>query len=428
MTADPFRPLIAPDGSFLPQPVKAAKLVVDPAEMRARAAEIGASLDAWKTKPRKATARSRSFAVIKEEMLRPLYPGLLWRGKYSVFAGDPGLGKSVLCNAELPARLTRGGKVSPHSDDVFEPVNVGIASSEDGAEDTLAPRLRIAGADMNRVFNLEGIFDADGNLQHLDMGRHLAAIDDFIAEHKLSLMVLDPISSFFGKIDSNSQTDVRGVVDPMKAILEKHACALLGVMHLNKAGGMAAIYRLGGSISMVGAPRAAFGFVRDESQGSKSDRLLLPIKVNLAPEDRGFAMRIANCDGYPKIEWSPVRPDISVNEALGAKPPTQADRAVLALQDVLLPGREVPASTIDRICAERNIGEKARAAALKKLNASKRHEGGKNGKAGWYWSVPNVEVADGAQWVEDGPRAEEVAEDARASLTEAADAVLGNWI
>lgn len=276
---------------------------------------------------------------IIEEKLIALYPGLLWVGKHTSFAGDPGLGKSVV-SLDIAARLSRGGVVSPYSADKFEPCNVLIASGEDASADTVVPRLRVAGADLKRVKILSGVV-CEGLAQHIDLGRHLRELEAAIKEHAAKLLVIDPVSSFLGKIDGNSQTDVRGAIDPVNKMLERTGCAMLSVAHLNKSNSLRAIYRVGGSIALVGAPRAVFGFVRDETAGDpKTARLLLPVKVNLVREPEGYGLALTDSGGYPKIQWNAERSLARIDDALNPPQVPASDRAADALREILADGAE----------------------------------------------------------------------------------------
>lgn len=300
-------------------------------------------------------AHLESFADIQEEKLVTVFPSLLWRGKHTTIAGDPGLGKSVI-SVEIAARLTRGGKVSPYSDEIFPPCNVVMASSEDGKADTIKPRLRVAGADMRRVTRLGGVFGERG-LEHTDLGRHLDELKAAIVATKAGLLILDPVTSFFGKgIDGNSQTDIRGVIDPVNAMLEETGCALLGIAHLNKATNLKAIYKIGGSIAMVGAPRAVYGFVRDGE--SKTARQLLPVKMNLAPEDQGFSLALVDSGGYPKIEWHAERSSKRIDDVLNPTK-SKADGAADALRAFLADGAEHDSGLIYSAMREKGFGRDA---------------------------------------------------------------------
>src|SRR5881227_3238974 len=82
-----------------------------------------------------------------------LWPGRLALGKLAILDGDPGLGKSLLA-LDLCARLTTG-RPFPDATAAHPPVQPAAAvvlNGEDGGADTLCPRLRTLGADLDRVF------------------------------------------------------------------------------------------------------------------------------------------------------------------------------------------------------------------------------------------------------------------------------------
>src|SRR5438552_1105168 len=79
-----------------------------------------------------------------------LWPARLARGKLSIFDGDPALGKSLV-TLDLCARITTG-RPFPDGAPAIRPGNVLIINGEDTAEDTVAPRLRALGADLDRAF------------------------------------------------------------------------------------------------------------------------------------------------------------------------------------------------------------------------------------------------------------------------------------
>lgn len=379
-------PLRSVPKSEPPAPANDGAAAIDAAEQRAEEAQ---------RKSKVKRALSRTFDRVTEEPLIEIYPGMLWAGKYSVIGGDPGLGKSVL-ECYIAAALSRGGKVSPYSDKEFKPRHVIICSSEDDPADTIKPRLRVAGADMSRVHDLAGMLNTEGNFEHLNLGAHLDALDEYLGDLKPAVLILDPITSFFGKIDSNSQTDVRGIVDPAMRLFRKHGTALLGIIHLNKNERASAIYRIGGSISMVGAPRCALGFLRDKTGDAKSDRLLLPIKMNLQREEPGFALRIVDKDGHPLAEWKKERCEILIDEIVGAAQQTKTQIAEDLLREVLAPGRAIPAADIEHMCRERGIGKDTRRDALHTLGAEAKRVGAEGTKNGfWTWIIPESGVKEG---------------------------------
>src|SRR5437763_160146 len=78
-----------------------------------------------------------------------LWPDRVALGRLTLMDGDPGQGKSLL-TLDLAARLTTG-REWPDGYRSGEPANVLVLSGEDNMNDTVVPRLRAAGADLDRV-------------------------------------------------------------------------------------------------------------------------------------------------------------------------------------------------------------------------------------------------------------------------------------
>jgi hypothetical protein len=382
--------------------------------------------DPFASTPKRKRPISRRFDSIREESLVAIYPKLLFAGKHTTIGGDPGLGKSLV-SVDITARITRGGRISPYSDEQFAPATVILCSAEDDAADTVKPRLRTAGADMTRIIDLVGVLGFEDGQEHLNLGEHLAVLDELLGDTKARVLVLDPISSFLGKIDSHQNSQVRGVIDPIKRLLERHRAALLSVQHLNKNERASAINRFSGSISFVGAPRMAFIFMRDRTQGSKGDRWLLPAKSNLMPDEPGYGLRIGTKDGQPLLDWRTERVDQDVNDVLNAPTPTKTKLAEDMLRSVLASGLEVPAADIERMCRERGYGRQVRRDALHSIGATSKRVGAKGTKDGqWVWSLPPGIIRDD-EGFDDAPHGEALAEAARAPLNAAVTRIEKDW-
>lgn len=86
----------------------------------------------------------RRVSDVPLEKISWLWPGRIARGKLTVIAGHPGLGKSQV-TAWMAATVTTG-RPWPGSDQRAAPSNVLILNAEDAVADTIRPRLIAAGA------------------------------------------------------------------------------------------------------------------------------------------------------------------------------------------------------------------------------------------------------------------------------------------
>jgi putative DNA primase/helicase len=92
---------------------------------------------------------TRCAAEIEPEPIDWIWDGRIARGKLTVIGGDPEEGKSQL-GVYIGATISNGG-AWPNSEGRAPRGSVIILSAEDGAEDTLVPRLIAAGADRRKM-------------------------------------------------------------------------------------------------------------------------------------------------------------------------------------------------------------------------------------------------------------------------------------
>lgn len=112
---------------------------MDPAEAARRLEELEADDN----------GRFVAASEIEPEAVTWLWPRRLAQGKVHLLDGDPGLGKSTLL-LDLAARLSNGSPW-PDAEHGRELQTSLVLSAEDGAADTVVPRLKAAGADLERV-------------------------------------------------------------------------------------------------------------------------------------------------------------------------------------------------------------------------------------------------------------------------------------
>jgi putative DNA primase/helicase len=140
----------------------------------------------------------------------------------------------------------------------------------------------------------------------------------------VALVIIDPISSYMGKIDSHKNSEVRGALEPASEMADRMKVAILSITHFSKTGSgntNKALHRFIGSIAFIGAPRAAFAVIEDSENEGRI--LLLHAKNNMAAKPQGLAYRLLQTivgddivASYVHWEDTPVA--ISANEALAA--------------------------------------------------------------------------------------------------------------
>ena len=244
----------------------------------------------------------RRASEVQPERVAWLWPGRLALGKPTVLDGDPGLGKSTL-TLDLAARVTTGAAM-PGGAAGGEPRGVVLLSAEDGAADTIVPRLVAAGADLGRVFILDGVAVPGGPADPVTLPDALDAVEAAVVALDAALVVVDPLMAYLGgDVNAHRDQDVRRAMAPLAAMLERTGCAGLLVRHLNKAAGVPALYRGGGSIGIVGAAR--FGLLVGRDPDDETARVVAPTKCNVGPEPPALRYRLEAAPGSDaaRVVW-----------------------------------------------------------------------------------------------------------------------------
>lgn len=248
----------------------------------------------------------RRMSEIEKQELRWLWPGRVPLGKLTLFAGDPGLGKSFV-TLDIAARVTRGTDW-PDGTAACKRGSVIVLSAEDDPGDTIRPRLEAAGADLNNVHVLQAVRRAkptgEQSLEHFSLEADLFALQDAIVSlSDVRLIVIDPVSAYLGGVDSHVNANVRTLLAPLSAMAAATRVAVVTVTHLNKSNS-SALYRASGSVAFVAAARAVWLFAKNPDDAAQ--RLMLPGKMNLAPEQGGMGYRLeAKRDGAVVV-WGGV--------------------------------------------------------------------------------------------------------------------------
>ena len=167
--------------------------------------------------------------------------------------------------------------------------DVVILTAEDGLADTIRPRLDVAGADVSACGSLQAVRTEATRERPFSLAADVDALEAVVNEHGGALVILDPLDAYLQGVDGHRNSEVRGVLAPLAAMLERTGAAGLLVHHLNKdASTVNALYRAGGSLAFVAAARAVFGVAPDPD--SEGRRLFLPVKLNIAAKPRGHRL------------------------------------------------------------------------------------------------------------------------------------------
>ena len=339
-----------------------------------------------------------------------LWPGRFAIGKIGVIAGLPDEGKGqILCY--LTARITRG-QTWPIAEGRSRLGHVIILSAEEDPNDSLGPRLKAAGADLERVTLIKMVSDLneDGQPQK----RMFSLVTDLerlrqkiIAAGNVTAVLIDPITAYLGvdEMDSYRDTDVRAVLGPLKELAEEMRIAVISVMHFNKKVDITnALLRVSNSLAFVGLPRHVYAVVYDadnertlfvrakNNDVAKSDSQTLAFHFEV--NEIGFDAKLGEPIRAPFIVWDAEYVDISATEAMQAasenKSPGKRDEAKNLLLALLADGQAVLQTEIEDVAKGHFISQRTIRRAAKDLEVIVEKDRS-TPKGGWSWKLPQQE-------------------------------------
>ena len=312
---------------------------------------------------------------IQEEDVDWLWDKRLARGKLGLFDGDPEVGKSYAALA-IAADLSNGSAL-PFDREPEAPLRSLIISAEDGAGDTLKPRLKMLGADMSMI----AIPNRD--LQPSIDANFIARI---LEDWPAALCVIDPVIAFARGRNTDKATDVRGMLGPLVSIAEKKNVAVVLIRHLNKNEGGKALYRGQGSIDFPAICRSVFAFAVDSATPGR--RLMAHIKNSLSAKQRTLEYFI---DDTGRFSWG-VESDETADEALGAGEPkskreAQQLEAAKAFLHQTLSNGPMPSGKVKERAESAGIANKTLWRAKEELDVkASKERGSMTGE--WWWRLP----------------------------------------
>lgn len=283
------------------------------------------------------------IADVPEEKVAYLWEPYLADRKVTILGGYPGVGKTWIGCALIGA--ISSGRPLP-SGGAIRPRNCLLMTTEDDPSDTLRPRLRRLGADMQRVYVRDEKKDAFFRLDTAGMRK----LYNTMADHNITYLHLDSIQAWMPSgTSTNDQTEVRAVLTELREnVLVPLNAAAIVTMHYRKPGRDAsrgsgpAFNMLHGSQDFAGTARSVMMAIATPD----GRRFVAHPKCSYAEE--GGTWEYAVSRAAPYFEW--VGPDPrDATALLSAKPPreTTADKIEEWLQ-ATVPVMGMPSAELKR--------------------------------------------------------------------------------
>ncbi|MGY2905233.1 AAA family ATPase [Bradyrhizobium sp. URHC0002] len=356
-----------------------------------------------KSQPRNVELIKASDVIVKQKEW--LWRGHLLRGALELLSGLPGLGKSQVQIA-LVACIT-SGLPWPDGADGMDPANVIMLTAEDTIDQEVIPRLKAAGADLNRVHILKCIKSDNKDRQFL-LAEDLEALERKIIEiGNVALITIDPITAYMGgTIDSHKTTEVRSQLGPLKDFSERANVAISAITHPPKSSSPKAINHFIGSQAFIAAGRIGHVCVEEiADDGGKTGRILFThAKHNPSVRMPTLAYQIeettvvVNVDTFPihipapHVVWAKDSVDITADEAVRAaagadaandrQQSQQQDAVRDFLRDLLKDGQPIFVNEIRAAGAKLGFSKDQLDRAKRKLKAISIQTAG-----AWQWQI-----------------------------------------
>jgi len=318
-------------------------------------------------------------------------------GKVHLLAGAPGQGKTTIA-LSVAATVTTGGR---WPDGSRSPVgSVLVWSGEDDPADTLAPRLKAMGADMDRVHFVTGA-RIDGEQVAFDPARDMVQLAAAVkAIGDVRVLIVDPIVSAISG-DSHKNTEVRRGLQPLVDLAADIGAAVIGITHLSKGtAGRDPTERVTGSIGFTAVVRLVWLAAKVRGEDGEDRRVLVRSKSNIGPDNGGFVYHLEQVEAIPGVQASAVTwgeaLEGSARELL-AEAETEGDAAEGAakadgIDEVLIRfiGRDtVPSEQIKARMKAEGFSDKQVRAARQRIGVVVKRSGFGKDLAS-YWKLPDA--------------------------------------
>lgn len=216
------------------------------------------------------------FDKIKEEEITWHIPGIYAQGMIHALGGVQGHGKSLHLY-DLAAR-TSTGQLWPITGTHIPKGDVLYITDEDSRGRIIKPRLRLAGADMSKIFI------PDFNVDDLMLPQDIPKLEAWIKMlPSPKLLILDPIADY-SKGNLNSSDEATRIIKPLKRLADKYNLCLIYTVHFNKKIDLDSIHRVAHSYVLTSKPRLVWLIIKADSENDEDpNRILCNAKTAFKP-------------------------------------------------------------------------------------------------------------------------------------------------
>lgn len=304
----------------------------------------------------------------------------LARGKFHLLGGHAGDGKGTIMAALAAIGSVGGawpdGTTAPQFRTLF-------VLGEEALDDTLRPRLDMHGADPEQVFAIETVLDGEGRERFFNVKTHLELLEAALAEHRIDLLVIDPLTTVMGGSDRNAEGDTRDALTPLIKLAERLNVAVIGIAHVGKPNGTnrTPAQRILGATAFHALARVVWMTAPDDCK----EMALGVVKSNLAMKPDALAW---SREEDEPIVWTGTAARSIADLLSGARLELPRDQAEGFLRE-LLKGGSVASHDVETAAKEEGIKWATVRRAADAIGVLKWKGTGADGR--WYWRLRDGE-------------------------------------
>lgn len=254
---------------------------------------------AARAKPTNEPLPCTTAALLEEKAVSYLWHGRIVENAVTLLAGASEQGKSTVATA-IAAAVSTGGSL-PGGPQLGRR-NVLWYGAEEFASETIRPRLRAAGADLNRVYLPE--YECTGKrISRPQLPKDAALVQALAKKLSAGLIVFDPVGSYIEHdLMPDANTTARDVCQALFEVAQNVRCVVLIIKHPRKIGTQApGIEQVSGGREWTNTPRCVLlAGPHPEVEGTSC---LVAGKNSTGAKGLAICYRIVSAEGSPVIEW-----------------------------------------------------------------------------------------------------------------------------
>jgi hypothetical protein len=199
---------------------------------------------------------------------------------------------------EIAARISNGTDWPDREKNEFGARDVLICATVDELQTVIRPRLRAAKANLEKCIFVENAFDEkDGKRKSrpMDLEKDTQRLYEALSSEegkKILLVILDPVTGFYGNADPNDNRQIRKMITNIAKMCMKTRTAVACIVHENKKSDVNVVDKMMGASSLSQIIRAGMRFSVDAKVEGGNGRIMASLKNSYGKRGGGMKFKI----------------------------------------------------------------------------------------------------------------------------------------